>query len=123
MFTNKMQLMLYVADVPAAIKFWQSLGFALIDQQEIDGTIVAEIAPSPQAEVHFMLYDKEFIETHSPEVALNFPSIMFTVENITELYKKMQEQSVEVGDLIQMEEQLVFNFADNEGNYFAVSGK
>jgi lactoylglutathione lyase len=25
--------------------------------------------------------------------------------------------------LIQMEEQLVFNFADPDGNYFAVSGK
>ena len=26
----------------------------------------------------------------------------------------------EVGELIQMEEQLVFNFADPDGNYFAV---
>ncbi|MBM9833740.1 VOC family protein, partial [Enterococcus faecalis] len=67
--------------------------------------------------------DREFIETHSPEVALNSPSIMFFAEDITTLYKKLLEMEAEVGELIQMEEQLVFNFADPDGNYFAVSGK
>ena len=48
---------------------------------------------------------------------------MFFAEDITTLYKKLLEMEAEVGELIQMEEQLVFNFADPDGNYFAVSGK
>lgn len=123
MFSNQMQVMLYVDDVTKAVEFWQELGFVIIEQQTVDGTSVVEIAPSKKAEVHFVLYDREFIETHSPEVALNSPSIMFFAEDITTLYKKLLEMEAEVGELIQMEEQLVFNFADPDGNYFAVSGK
>lgn len=123
MFSNKMQVMIYVADVPAAVAFWQSFGFVIIDQQSVDGTSVVEIAPSEHADTRFVIYDRTFIESHSPEVALNSPSIMFFSDDITSLYKKMIDLNVEMGDLIQMEEQLVFNFADPDGNYFAVSGK
>ncbi|MDT2980026.1 VOC family protein [Enterococcus casseliflavus] len=123
MFSNQMQVMLYVDDVTKAVEFWQELGFVIIEQQTVDGTSVVEIAPLKEAEAHFVLYDREFIETHSPEVALNSPSIMFFAEDITTLYKKLLEMEAEVGELIQMEEQLVFNFADPDGNYFAVSGK
>ena len=123
MFSNQMQVMLYVDDVTKAVEFWQELGFVIIEQQTVDGTSVVEIAPLKEAEAHFVLYDREFIETHSPEVALNSPSNMFFAEDITTLYKKLLEMEAEVGELIQMEEQLVFNFADPDGNYFAVSGK
>lgn len=123
MFSNKMQVMIYVADVAAAVAFWQSFGFVIIDQQSVDGTSVVEIAPSEQADTRFVIYDRTFIESHSPEVALNAPSIMFFSEDITGLYKQMLEANVEVGDLIQMEEMMVFNFADPDGNYYAVSGK
>lgn len=94
-----------------------------MEQQELDGTLVVEIAPNKAAQVHFVLYDREFIESHSPEVATNSPSIMFNSEDITALYKKISTLDVEVGDMIQMEEQMIFNFADPDGNYYAVSGK
>ncbi len=120
---QSMQVMLYVDDVTKAVEFWQELGFAIIEQQTVDGTSVVEIAPSKEAEAHFVLYDREFIETHSPEVALNSPSIMFLQKILRHFIKKLLEMEAEVGELIQMEEQLVFNFADPDGNYFAVSGK
>lgn len=123
MISNEMQLMIYVDDVPKCVNFWQTLDFVVIEQQELDGTLVVEIAPNADSSVHFVLYDREFIQSHSPEVATNAPSIIFTSENITELYKKIITLDVEVGDLIQMGEQMVFNFADPDGNYFAVSGK
>ncbi|MDT2713161.1 VOC family protein [Enterococcus gallinarum] len=123
MFANQMQIMLYVEDVPKSVAFWQSLGFEIIDEQTADGTSVVEIAPSRESDARFVLYDKGFIGAHSPEVALNSPSIMFFSEDITTLYKKLLDTNVEVGDLIQMEERMVFNFADPDGNYFAVSGK
>ncbi|EMW6130434.1 VOC family protein, partial [Enterococcus faecium] len=37
--------------------------------------------------------------------------------------KKMQTQSVTLGDMVQLGEEYVFNFADPDGNYFAVTGK
>lgn len=117
-----MQLMLYVEDVQAATKFWQSFGFVLLDRQEIDGTLVIELAPSIDADVRFVLYEKAFVEKHSPEIALYSPSLMFFSENILALHEKMAAKGVEVGDLIQMDQRLVFNFADCDGNYFAVSG-
>lgn len=123
MFANQMQIILYVEDVPKSVAFWQSLGFEIIDEQTADGTSIVEIAPSSESDARFVLYDKGFIEVHSPEVALNSPSIMFFSEDITTLYKKLLDTNVEVGDLIQMEERMVFNFADPDGNYFAVSGK
>ncbi len=123
MFSNEMQLMIYVDDVLKAVDFWTALDFVVIEKQEVDGTFVVEIAPSKTAACHFVLYDREFIASHSPEVATNAPSIMFVSPNIMELYQKLLTMEVEVGELIQMAEQLVFNFADPDGNYYAVSGK
>ena len=123
MLTDNMQLMIYVDDVQKAVDFWQALDFVIIDKQEVDGTMVVEIAPHDQAKTHFVIYDREFIQSHSPEVATNSPSLMFMSDDITTLYKKLLTLNVEVGDMIQMEEQMVFNFADPDGNYYAVSGK
>ena len=58
MFSNQMQVMLYVDDVTKAVEFWQELGFAIIEQQTVDGTSVVEIAPSKEAEAHFVLYGR-----------------------------------------------------------------
>lgn len=122
MFTNELQVMIYVDDVQKSVDFWQSLEFVVIDRQELDGTLVVEIAPSEKAQTHFVLYDRKFIEKHSPEVATNAASIMFQSNQIVDLYKKILSLNVEAGELIQMEEQMVFNFADPDGNYYAVSG-
>lgn len=118
-----MQIMLYVDNVEKAVDFWRNLGFIIIEQQEVDGTFVVEIAPSKQAQVHFVIYDRQFIESQSPEVATNSPAIMFYTEDAIALQKKLKEQSVVVGDLIQMGEQLLFNFSDPDGNYFIVQEK
>lgn len=123
MFSNEMQIMLYVDDVAASVEFWKTLGFFVVEIVEADGTIIAEVAPKEDAQVHFVLYDRNFIAEHSPEVAMNAPSIMFFSDDIVALYKKMDQLDVQLGELIQMEERMVFNFEDNDGNYFAVSGK
>lgn len=122
MFSNKIQLMIYVDDVAKARDFWLGLDFVLIEEQEMDGTLVVEMALNQGSAVHFVLYDREFIERHSPEVATNSPSLMFFADDIFALYKKMEAQKVQVGELIQLSDKYVFNFADLDGNYFAVSG-
>ncbi|WP_086349083.1 VOC family protein [Candidatus Enterococcus clewellii] len=122
MFTEQVKIMLYVNDVNESSKFWQSIGFIEKERDAVDGTIVVEIAPSETSSTRIVLYELAFIQQHSPEVAGNTPSLMFFSEDITGLYKGMQEQGVTLGDLVQLPGgDLVFNFADNDGNYFAVS--
>ena len=123
MFSNKVQIMLYVDDVEKARDFWLSLDFTLIEEQEMDGTLVVEVALAGESQVHFVIYDREFIERHSPEVATNSPSVMFFTDDVFGLYKKVQAQSVTVGEMVQLSDQLIFNFSDTDGNYFAVTGK
>ncbi|MEY8445267.1 VOC family protein [Enterococcus ratti] len=123
MFTDEMKIMLYVDDVQANAAFWIAIGFTELDRQEIDGTLVIEIASSANASTSLLLYDREFIEQHSPEVVGNTPSLMFYSNHIFELYKKLQDQGTILGELVQLENEYVFNFADPDGNYFAVTGR
>ncbi|MBO0445905.1 MULTISPECIES: VOC family protein [Enterococcus] len=123
MFTNQIKIMLYVTNVEESSRFWQKIGFVEKERDAVDGTLVVEIAPSETAETMIVLYDLEFIQQHSPEVAGNTPSLMFFADNVIELYKKMKDAGVRVGELVQLPTGLVFNFADNDENYFAVSGQ
>ena len=76
-----------------------------------------------EAETSFVLHNKELIAKMQPELNLNTPSIMFFTEKLDELYKDLSDKSITVGDLVTMPSGRVFNFADNEGNYFAVLEK
>ena len=122
MFTDETQVMLYVADVAAAGAFWESLGFVILEESEADGTLVLEIAPSTESNLHLVLYDLNYVQSHSPEVNIAAPSILFTAADVLDLYQRMQVLNVTLGEMVQLGEQLIFNFADPEGNYFAVSG-
>ncbi|BCA85965.1 lactoylglutathione lyase [Enterococcus saigonensis] len=121
MFTEDIQIMLYVDDVKKAVTFWQALDFVIIEEQEVDGTSVVELAITTNAKAHFVLYDRNFIESNSPEVATNSPSLMFFSQDIFTLYKKVGELNVPRGEMISLGDREVFNFADPDGNYFAVS--
>lgn len=123
MFTNHMKIMLYVKDVNASSQFWQKIGFAEVERDNVDGTLVVELAPSENAETRIVLYDLAFIQQHSPEVAGNTPSLMFYSDDVLKLHQKMKDAGVPVGDLVQLPSGIVFNFPDNEANYFAVSGQ
>jgi lactoylglutathione lyase len=55
-----------------------------------------------------------------PELNLNTPSLMFYSKNIDELYKDFSDKNITVGEMVSMPTGKVFNFADNEENYFEV---
>lgn len=122
MFTNEIKIMLYVDDVEKNATFWRAVGFAEKDRQEMDGTLIIEVGVE-DSQTSFLLYDRAFVESHSPGTATSAPSLMFYSKDIFGLYKKMQTQSVTLGDMVQLGEEYVFNFADPDGNYFAVTGK
>lgn len=102
--------MLYVDDVEKNAAFWRAIGFAEKDRQEMDGTLVIEVGIE-DSQTSFVLYDRAFVESHSPGTATSAPSLMFYSKDIFGLYKKMQTQSVTLGDMVQLGEEYVFNFA------------
>ncbi|EON71067.1 VOC family protein [Lysinibacillus sphaericus] len=118
------QVMLYVNDQDAAVKFWtEKIGFIVVAEQEEAGMRWIEIAPSKKAQTSFVLHNKEVIAKMQPELNLETPSIMFYADNLTEMYQDFQAKGIKVGDLVMMPMGRVFNFADHENNYFALVEK
>ncbi|PLS32634.1 glyoxalase/bleomycin resistance/extradiol dioxygenase family protein [Carnobacterium maltaromaticum] len=117
------QVMLYVNDQKAAAEFWtQKIGFTKSTEVDNgDGTFSIEIAPKETSDTSFVLHDRKLVEKLHPELSLGTPSILFSASaKLETLYAEFQEKGITVGDLIEMPQMKVFNFADSEGNYFAV---
>ncbi|QFG00483.1 VOC family protein [Psychrobacillus glaciei] len=119
------QIMLYVNNQEETVKFWtEKAGFSVIsDEDNGQGMRWIEIAPTNDAETSIVLHNKELIAKMQPELNLNTPSLLFFSENLDQLYKDFSEKEITVGELVTMPSGRVFNFADNEGNYFAIMEK
>lgn len=119
------QIMLYVNNQDEALKFWtEKAGFIVVSEEDNgQGMRWMEIAPSKEAETSIVLHNKELIAKMEPELNLSTPSIMFFSDNLDQLYKTFSDKGITVGDMVTMPAGKVFNFADNENNYFAVIEK
>lgn len=118
------QIMLYVKDQDAAVKFWtEKVGFVIAAEHDEAGMRWIEIAPTKNAETSFVLHNKELIAKMQPELNLATPSLMFYANNLQQMYEDFKARGVTVGDLVEMPMGKVFNFADAENNYFAVVEK
>jgi lactoylglutathione lyase len=119
------QIMLYVNNQDESLKFWtEKAGFSLISEEDNgQGMRWIEIAPSKEAETRIILHNKELIAKMEPELNLGTPSLMFFSENLDQLYKDFSDKRITVGEMVTMPGGRVFNFADNEENYFAVMEK
>ncbi|MGD6888581.1 VOC family protein [Bacillus mobilis] len=119
------QIMLYVNNQDEAVNFWtEKVGFhVVIEEDNKQGMRWIEIAPTKGAETSIILHNKEVISKMSPELNLGTPSLMFFSENLDQLYTDLKNKNVTVGEMVTMPSGKVFNFADSEGNYFAVMEK
>ncbi|WP_289139128.1 VOC family protein [uncultured Brevibacillus sp.] len=119
------QIMLYVNNQNAAVDFWtEKLGFSVISEENNgQGMRWIEIAPTKDAQTSIILHNKEFVAKMSPGLNLGTPSLLFFSEKIDELRTELSNKNVKVGDIVAMPSGRVFNFADNEENYFAVLEK
>lgn len=108
-----------------ALHFWtEKVGFSVIcEENNGQGMRWIEIAPTKDAETSIILHNKEFVTKMSPELNLGTPSLMFFSENLDQLHVDLSNKNVKVGEVVNMPAGRVFNFADNEGNYFAVMEK
>lgn len=116
------QIMLYVNNQDEAKSFWtEKVGFVVVSEQDNgQGMRWIEIAPTSEAETSIVLHNKELIAKMQPELNLQPPSLLLFTENLDSLYEELQSKQVKVGELVTMPTGRVFNFADNEDNYFAV---
>lgn len=119
------QIMLYVENQEEAVKFWtEKLGFNLVSEVDTgEGMRWFEVAPSSGEGTSIVLHDRELIAKMQPELNLNTPSLLFFSENLEALYQDFKDKEITVGELVTMPTGKVFNFADYEGNYFAVLEK
>ena len=124
---NKLgQIMLYVNNQDETLKFWtEKAGFSVISEEDNgQGMRWSEIAPTKEAETSIILHNKELVAQMHPELNLTTPSLMFYSDNLDRLYKDFSDKNITVGEMASMPSgSKVFNFADNEGNYFAVMEK
>ncbi|SCW31594.1 lactoylglutathione lyase [Paenibacillus tianmuensis] len=119
------QIMLYVNNQDEARDFWtEKVGFKVISEENNgQGMRWIEIAPAKGAETSIILHNKEFVAKMSPGLNLGTPSLMFFTENLDQLYSDLSNKNVKVGEMVTMPSGRVFNFADDEDNYFAVMEK
>ncbi|WP_368505140.1 VOC family protein [Alkalihalophilus sp. As8PL] len=125
MFSKIGQIMLYVNNQDEAVKFWtEKLGFTVIsDENNGQGMRWIEIAPKKGAETTIILHNKEFVAKMSPGLNLDTPSLMFFSESLEQLHCDLTNKKITVGEIVNIPSGRVFNFADNEENYFAVMEK
>lgn len=119
------QVMVYVLDQDNVKNFWvDDVGFSVISEEDNgQGMRWIEIAPSAHSETSIILHDKGLISKMQPELNVGTPSLLFETDMLDELYKKFKNNHVTVGEVMDMPSGRVFNFADPEGNYFAVMQK
>lgn len=114
--------MLYVNNQEKAVEYWtEKFGFTVISREDNgEGMKWIEIAPKKGAETTIVLHNKEFVAKMSPDLNLGTPSLLLFCENLEELHTELVSRDVTVGEIVNMPTGRVFNFADNENNYFAV---
>ncbi|MFA4137381.1 MULTISPECIES: VOC family protein [Brevibacillus] len=118
------QIMLYVNNQDQAVNFWtEKLGFRVVSEEKNGEMRWIEIAPAQGVETSIVLHNKEFVAKMSPGMNLGTPSLLFFSENIEELRNNLMNKNVKVGDIVTMPSGRVFNFADDEENYFAILEK
>lgn len=116
------QVMLYVNDQDQAVQFWtEKVGFIVVSEDNNGhGMKWIEIAPAQGAQTSFVLHNKQLIAEMQPELNLGTPSIMLFSDDLDALYEDFKNKGITVGDVVTMPGARVFNFADDENNYFAV---
>ncbi|EAF5248418.1 VOC family protein [Listeria monocytogenes] len=119
------QVMLYVENQAAVRDFWvEKLDFVVVSEEVVNGEIQwIEIAPTKGVETTFVLQNKKKVAEMNPEMNLGTPSILLFGNNVAELYEEYKDKGITVGDLVDLPMGRVFNFSDNEGNYFSICEK
>ncbi|WP_407312285.1 VOC family protein [Desulfosporosinus sp. SB140] len=115
------KVMVYVKDPQAVADFWtEKIGFTEVGQQEMNNQVLSiELAPNETSDCHLVLFNRAIVEEMSGGISLETPSILFGSYDIDTMRSDLIAKGVTVGEIMEMSSR-TFNFADVEGNYFAV---
>ncbi|GEM_PF-6249393 len=118
MIKNTM-LNIYQNNPEKGVEFWKKyLGFKEVSRFEFGGTTAYVLSMGGSYSV--TIFDKNEIKKLAPEVADNFPSILFTVDNIDELHEKLTADGQFASEIVPRGDQRTFYFNDGDDNYYAV---
>lgn len=119
---TKSTTMLYVTDTKAAMEFWtEKMGFALLKTEDFGEAVSYEIAPSTDSATKFGIHDKEWVAKANPGMNVGFPSLLFEADDLEAEYDKLTAAGVTTNPIMEYQGMVHFTFADNEGNYIAVT--
>lgn len=115
------EVMLYVQDQEKAKQFWTSyFDFQVASDETFQGMRVITLKPTDAAQTAIVLQDKAKVEAMGMGVNTGTPSLMFGTTDIDALYDDLKSKGIQVGEKMTLPTGTVFNFADDENNYFAV---
>lgn len=114
------QVMLYVNDPDRARRFWtEKAGFKLAAEGSDMGIRWIEVTPAGGG-ASLVIHSKEDVAKLHPDMHLGTPSLMFYADDVEGLFADYKSRGITVGELVEISIGRVFNFADDEDNYFAV---
>ncbi|PCF35057.1 glyoxalase/bleomycin resistance/extradiol dioxygenase family protein [Staphylococcus delphini] len=121
MIQRLQEVMLYVQDQEKAKQFWTShFDFLVASDETFQGMRVITLKPTDVAQTDIVLQDKAKVEAMGMGVDTGTPSLMFGTTDIDALYDDLKSKGIQVGEKMTLPTGSVFNFADDENNYFAV---
>ncbi|QHF55097.1 MULTISPECIES: VOC family protein [Streptococcus] len=121
MISSLGQIMLYVNDMEASAQFWrEKVGFERVERQKQGTQISYIIAPKIDSKVQLVLHDKPAVTAMNPDMNLVTPSILMSSINLEKTYQEFIAKGINVNPIIDLGCMKVFNFSDDEDNYFAV---
>lgn len=117
------QVMLYVNDQKKIADFWvEHFGYKVEGREEYGATFAIILSDGRPNSTKLVLQNKAAVAAANPEMNLGTPSILLsTDDDIDAIYKRLKDKLSFVGDMVNFPNgKKVFNFADFEGNYFAI---
>ncbi len=121
MISSLGQVMLYVNDIEASARFWkEKAGFERVEKQVQGPQVSYIVAPKADSEVQFVLHDKAEVAAMNPDMNLDTPSILMTSTDVEKTYQEFIAKGINANPVMDLGFMKVFNFSDEENNYFAV---
>ncbi|QHW36341.1 VOC family protein [Staphylococcus ursi] len=121
MIQRLQEVMLYVQNQEKAKQFWTShFDFQVASDETFQGMRIITLKPTQDAQTAIVLQDQEKVEAMGMGVNTGTPSLMFGTTDVDALYEDLKSKGIQVGEKMTLPTGTVFNFADDENNYFAV---
>ncbi len=117
------KITVFVESQEEAKKFWtEKMGFVVTDEKPVSPDMTwLELSPQGSDSPAIIFFPKNLMMQRYPQIVAH-PSIMFSAENIEELWEQLNENGVEISEIQENSFGKIFDFLDNEGNPYMVRG-